>query len=223
MKNVVVAIDDLHPEQGWGCEGDTQVEYLSSLNAQYGVKFTLFCPSYYHHQYKLTKDWVSYWKQFDWVELANHGHYHDVQKYSFDQMGDQEFLELDYTEATERIQDSMTLWEECGHKQTGFRTPGWGITQEAATAVSSYFDWVAGHEQINKDIVFPTQYCVGADGIHETEDINLYGDTFMFQSHIQGDWNDNVWDEKNYLHFQKVLDYLLSQYELQFKTISEIK
>ena len=30
MKNVVVAIDDLHPEQGWGCEGDTQVEYLSS-------------------------------------------------------------------------------------------------------------------------------------------------------------------------------------------------
>ena len=23
----------------------------------------------------------------------------------------------------------------------------------------------------------------------------------MFQSHIQGDWNDNVWNEKNYLHF----------------------
>ena len=30
--NVVVAIDDLHPEQGWGCEGDTQVEYLTALN-----------------------------------------------------------------------------------------------------------------------------------------------------------------------------------------------
>ena len=30
--NVVVAIDDLHPEQGWGCEGDVQVDYLSSLN-----------------------------------------------------------------------------------------------------------------------------------------------------------------------------------------------
>ena len=86
MKNVVVAIDDLHPEQGWGCEGDIQVEYLTRLNKQYGVKFTLFCPSYYHHEYKLTKDWVSYWKQFDWVELCNHGHYHDVQKYTFDQM-----------------------------------------------------------------------------------------------------------------------------------------
>jgi hypothetical protein len=138
-------------------------------------------------------------------------------------MGDQEFLELNYTEATERIQESLALWEECGHRPKGFRSPGWGITQEAATAVSSYFDWVAGHEQINQNIVFPTQYFIGADGIHETENISLYGDTFMFQSHIQGDWNDNVWNEKNYLHFQKVLDYLLSQYELQFTTISEIK
>ena len=76
MVNVVVAIDDLHPEQGWGCEGDTQVEYLTRLNQQYGVKFTLFCPSYYHRQYKLTKDWVDFWLQYDWVELANHGHYH---------------------------------------------------------------------------------------------------------------------------------------------------
>ena len=137
--NVVVAIDDLHPEQGWGCEGDTQVEYLTALNQQYGVKFTLFCPSYYHHKYKLTKDWVSYWKQFDWVELANHGHYHDVQKYSFDQMGDQEFLELNFAEATERIQESLSLWKECGHTPKGFRTPGWGITQESATASIKLF------------------------------------------------------------------------------------
>ena len=51
--NLVVAIDDLHPEQGWGCEGDVQVDYLTALNDEFGVKFTLFCPSYYHHQYKL--------------------------------------------------------------------------------------------------------------------------------------------------------------------------
>ena len=124
--NVVVAIDDLHPEQGWGCEGDVQVDYLRSLNDEFGVKFTLFCPSYYHHKYKLTKDWVSYWKQFDWVELCNHGHYHDVKKYTFDQIGEQEFLELNHIEATERIQDSMALWEECGHRPKGFRSPGWG-------------------------------------------------------------------------------------------------
>ena len=26
--NLVVAIDDLHPEQGWGCEGAVQVDIL---------------------------------------------------------------------------------------------------------------------------------------------------------------------------------------------------
>ena len=39
--NLVVGIDDLHPEQGWGCEGDVQVDYLKSLNDEFGVKFTL--------------------------------------------------------------------------------------------------------------------------------------------------------------------------------------
>jgi hypothetical protein len=83
---------------------------------------------------------------------------------------------------------------------------------------------VAGHEVINQNIIFPDcHYFVGADGIHETDNISLYKETFMFQSHIQGDWNDNVWNEKNYLHFQKIIKYLSTQYELQFKTISEIK
>ena len=221
--NLVVAIDDLHPEQGWGCEGDIQVEYLSRLNAQYGVKFTLFCPSNYHNKYPITKDWVSYWKQFDWVELCNHGHYHNVSDENKKFMGEQEFLELNYPSAVERIQESLNLWEQCGHKPVGFRAPGWGINQYAADAVSSYFKWIAGHEQHNQGINFGTQFFTGCDGIHESDNISLYGETFMFQSHIQGDWNDNVWNEKNYLHFQKVLNYLLSQYELQFTTISEIK
>jgi len=68
--NLVVAIDDLHPQKGWGCEGDVQVDYLKSLNDEFGVKFTLFCPSNYHRQYELTKDWVDFWLQYDWVELA---------------------------------------------------------------------------------------------------------------------------------------------------------
>ena len=126
--NLVVAIDDLHPEQGWGCEGDIQVEYLRILlNDEFGVKFTLFCPSYYHHNYKLTKDWVSYWKQFDWVELdANHGHYHDVQKYTFDQIGDQEFLELNFVEATERIQESLIYGKNVDTNQKDLEH-NWGI------------------------------------------------------------------------------------------------
>ena len=173
--NLVVAIDDLHPEQGWGCEGDVQVDYLKSLNDEFGVKFTLFCPSYYHNKYKLTKDWVSYWKQFDWVELANHGHYHDIQKYPKEDFGEQEFVELDFVEANQRIQDSLEIWEHCGHKPKGFRAPGWGITQGAANAVSNYFEWVAQHEEHNQLVSFGVPNFVGCDGINETENINLYG------------------------------------------------
>ena len=167
---------------------------------------------------------MSYWKQFDWVELANHGHYHDIQKYPKEDFGEQEFVELDFVEANQRIQDSLEIWEHCGHKPKGFRAPGWGITQGAANAVSNYFEWVAQHEEHNQLVSFGVPNFVGCDGINETENINLYGKTFMFQSHIHGDWNDNVWSEKNYLHFQQVVKYLLSQYkELQFKTVSEIK
>ena len=56
MSNVIVAIDDIHPEQGWGVEGDIQVEYLSQLNKKYGVKFNLFTPSNYHGKYPITKE-----------------------------------------------------------------------------------------------------------------------------------------------------------------------
>ena len=220
--NLIVAIDDLHPEQGWGCEGDVQVEYLKELNKKYGVKFNLFCPSYYHNEYPLTKDWVSYWKQFDWIELSNHGHYHDVKKYTKEEIGELDFLALNKDEAVDRVRDSLDLWEQCGHKPKGFRAPGWGISQEAADVVSENFEWVAQHEDINKRIKFNTKHFIGADGIHQSDDVKLYGNTFMFQSHIQGDWNDNTWNEENFNYFQRILDYLLSQFKIEFKTISEL-
>ena len=223
MTNVVVAIDDIHPEQGWGVEGDVQVQYLENLHHNFGVKFNLFVPSNYHNKFPITKEFVDFWTQYDWIELSNHGHYHACKQ---EGIGEMEFYELNYSDAVQRIQESQDLWKSCGYIPKGFRAPGWGIQQDAAYAVSNYFEWIAGHEHINQGIDFKNvpKYFVGADGIHETDNINLYGETFMFQSHIQGDWNDNVWSEENYLHFQQVVKYLLSQYnELQFKTISEIK
>ena len=29
--NVTISIDDLHPEEGWGCYGDKSVAYLKNL------------------------------------------------------------------------------------------------------------------------------------------------------------------------------------------------
>jgi len=221
--NVIVAIDDIHPEQGWGCEGDIQIEYLDKLWEKYGCKFSLFIPSYYHDEYPLTKDWIKFWESKPYIEFCSHGRFHNCKKYPVEQIGEQEFLELDFGEATERCQQIIDDWKKVGHRPKGFRAPGWGVTQDSANAISNYFEWVAGHEEINRDIEWNcSKYFVGCDGIHETENLQLYGNTFMFQSHIQGDWNDKVWNEENYLHFDKVLNYLLSQYELQFQTISEI-
>ena len=94
---ITISIDDLHPEQGWGCEGDDSVGYLEELNKEFGCKFTLFIPSNYHKKYPLSKhqSWVDFWKQKDWVELSAHGHYHSCER---NDIGECEFFEMDTIE-----------------------------------------------------------------------------------------------------------------------------
>ena len=62
---VTIAIDDIHPEIGWGLQGDTCMEYLDELNKEFGAKFTLFIPSNYHNNFPLSdhKEWI------DWVKI----------------------------------------------------------------------------------------------------------------------------------------------------------
>ena len=220
MNNLIVAIDDIHPEQGWGVEGDVQVQYLENLHHNFGVKFNLFVPSNYHDKFPITKEFVDFWTQHDWIELSNHGHYHACKQ---EGIGEMEFYELNYSDTVQRIQESQDLWKSCGYTPKGFRAPGWGVNQQSADAISSYFDWTAGHSEINKGINWGCQFFEGCDGINEPESLSLYGNTFMFQSHINGTHNDNVWNEENFLHFEKVIEYLLSEYDLQFLTISDIK
>ena len=43
----------------------------------------------------------------------------------------------------------------------------------------------------------------------------------MFQSHIAGDWNDNVWNERNYQQMRMSLSHLTSTLEVQFKTLEQ--
>jgi hypothetical protein len=62
----------------------------------------------------------------------------------------------------------------------------------------------------------------GHDGIHET-DIKLHnGNTLMFQSHIAGDWNKNVWNQENYKQFKMSLEFLKKNYILDNKFIAEL-
>lgn len=221
MNSVIIAIDDLHPEQGWGCEGDESVGYLEALNEEFGCKFTLFVPSNYHHKYPLSQypEWVKFWLDREWVELAAHGHYHDCQSNG---IGEQEFLELNFQQAQNRLIEALKEWKPFGYRPKGFRMPGWGCNQESAQAVGLAFDWVAAHDQINRNIDFGVQTHYGCDGINEIDQISEWSGAFMFQSHIAGDWNDNLWNESNYENFRNILNFLSTDRQLRYKTISEL-
>ena len=223
MYNVTISIDDLHPEPGWGCDGDLSVAYLKNLWEEFGCKFTLFVPSNYHGKYPLSKhkDWVDFWLNQEWVELAAHGHFHQCER---EGIGECEFFELDTEDkALERIGASLSEWESVGYKPKGWRNPGWLAHPNAVKVLGHYFDYAAIHQEHNRGLPWKCKTFVGEDGIHKTDSINIWNDnTFMFQSHIAGDWNDNVWNEENYENFRNVLEYLRKSYILKYKTIGEL-
>jgi hypothetical protein len=222
INNVVIAIDDLHPEKGWGCDGDLCVAYLKNLWEEFGCKFTLFIPSNYHGKYPLSqhKDWIDFWKKQEWVELSAHGHYHQCERTD---IGECEFFELDTEDkALQRIGECLTEWNKVEYKPKGWRNPGWLAHPNAVKVLGKYFDYSAIHEEHNRGLSWDCKTFIGCDGIHETDSIKIYGDTFMFQSHIAGDWNDNTWNKKNYENFRNVLEYLSKNYKLNYKTLGEL-
>jgi len=222
MHNVTISIDDLHPEQGWGCEGDESVGYLEELNKEFGCKFNLFIPSNYHYKYPLSKhkDWVEFWRGKNWVELSAHGHYHKCERTD---IGECEFFELDYNKAINRISESMNEWDSCDYTPKGFRMPGWLCNQESGRAIGEKYSYVAIHSHLNDNVNFGTKTIKGEDGIHKTESINIWNkNTFMFQSHIAGKTNDNNWTRENYENFRQILTFLKDNYKVQFKLLKEL-
>jgi len=222
IHNVTISIDDLHPEQGWGCEGDESVGYLEELNKEFGCKFNLFIPSNYHHKFPLSqnKDWVNFWKNKDWIELSAHGHFHQCERTD---IGECEFYELDYKGAIDRINESMSEWNNCGFIPQGFRMPGWLCNQESGRAIGEKYSYVATHSHLNDNISFGTKIIKGEDGIHKTDSINIWDNKkFMFQSHIAGKTNDNNWNGDNYENFRNILNFLLENYNLEFKLLKEL-
>jgi hypothetical protein len=223
--NVVICIDDTHPEKGWGLPDDECVFYLNELNKEFGCKFVQFIPSNYHGNFPLSNfpEWVNYWKSLKWVELAAHGHYHDCRNGG---PGECEMTEHNYNSALQRLDDSLKEWKKVGIKPKGWRMPGWLATQESFDAVSEKFEYIAIHESHNNNINFNSKIKLfrGADGIHSQDcNINLWnGDTIMFQSHINGPTNDNNWNKSNYENFRGIIKFLQQQYKLKYKLLKEL-
>ena len=223
--NVVICIDDTHPEDNWGMPTDKCTSYLHLLNQEFGCKFVQFIPSNYHGQFPISKNlqWIEYWNNLEWIELAAHGHYHDCRSGG---PGECEMTEHDYESAKNRLDMCLKEWNSVGVKPIGWRMPGWLATQESFNVVSEYFDYVAIHEYHNNQINFTNNIKVfkGADGIHvDGGNINLWnGDTIMFQSHINGSTNENNWNTKNYENIKNILNYLKQNYNLKFKLLREL-
>ena len=108
---IVICIDDTHPEKGWGMPDDECTLYLHKLNEEFGCKFVQFIPSNYHGKYPLSehKDWVEYWNNLEWIELAAHGHYHDCR---IGGPGECEMTEHDYESAVKRLDMCLEEWDK---------------------------------------------------------------------------------------------------------------
>ena len=217
---VTISIDDIHPEKGWGVEGDECMYYLDELNKEFGAKFTLFIPSNYHHKAKLSenKDWIDWLKSKGYFELAAHGHYHQCKRTD---IGECEFFELDsYDKAEERINKCIAEWNSVNHRPIGWRNPGWLAHPEAIKLLGVAFRYSAIHYEHNHNISWKCSTFYGHDGINET-DISIHNkDMVMFQSHIAGDWNDNIWNETNYKQMRLSLEALKS-HNPEYKTLAE--
>lgn len=217
---VTIAIDDIHPEKDWGIEGDECMYYLDELNKEFGAKFTLFIPSNYHNKFPISqhKDWVDWLKSKKYFELAAHGHYHMCERTD---IGECEFFELDSIEkVNDRIKDMFTEWSRLNMKPIGWRNPGWLAHPIAINQLGLHFEYAAVHYQHNHNMSWKCKTFYGHDGINEV-DISLHDNRIMFQSHIAGDWNDNVWNESNYNQMRTSLEFLKNQ-NVIFKTLKEL-
>lgn len=228
MKNlkVVIAIDDLHPEEGWGMPNDECTKYIQLLNEEFGCKFVLFTPSNYHGLYPLSKhkSWVDFWNNKDWIELAAHGHLHSRPLFSHNFFPESEFMDLNYLEAVSRIKESLNEWHSVGVHPSGWRMCGWNATQGSFNAAEENFEYLAIHEVINKDIHFrlgkkrfSNNTCITA------KQVSLINNEFIyFQSHISGASNKNIFNQVNYNFFRNTLLDLHKTCNLQFKTFKEL-
>jgi hypothetical protein len=220
--NLTVAIDDIHPEKGWGLPGDECMYYLDELNKEFGTKFTLFIPSNYHNQFPLSKhkEWIDWLKGLGYFELAAHGHFHETSNRG--QWGECEFAEISTEfECNNRVEMMWAEWKQVNHIPVGWRNPGWLAQPACINVLGKHFKYAAVHYVHNHNTQWDCKMIFGADGIHETY-IQIHDGNLMFQSHIAGNWNKNSWTKENYEQFRESLNFLHNIYKINNKLIMEL-
>lgn len=223
-----IACDDINPKKGFRLIGEPAEKWFRQLNEEFGCRFTLFVPSCYHNQYPISqhKEWVRELNSIEWLELSTHGHLHqtpDASKY-----GECEFAYLtDEVEISQRLHDMFWEWDQVGIYPVGFRTPGWVLSDNSKKVIERFvydnrkIEYVAVHYEHNRNLQWNCKTFFGHDGIQQ-EHIEIHnGNMIMFQSHIAGKHNHNVWNEENYNQLRMSLTHLFENYSLTPKTLKE--
>ena len=229
-----IACDDVNPKKGYRLLGEPAEKWFRQLNEEFGCRFTLFVPSNYHNQFPLSahKEWVREVASIEWLELAAHGHFHMTSNSK--QFGECEFAELTFQQADDRISMMWEEWDDVDIIPKGFRPPGWLISSESHKALNEFkvnfrpslwdypwFDYVAIHYEHNRGMVWNCKTFFGHDGIQQ-ENISIHNeDMIMFQSHVAGNHNHNVWNEANFNQLHVSLEYLYKNYEIEPKLLKE--
>lgn len=220
---LTISCDDINPHPKYRLLGTPAEKWFRQLNDEFGVKFTCFVPSCYHGKYPISdhKEWIRELDSIEWLELAAHGHFHQTSDPK--RFGECEWAEIgDEKIATNRLEEMLNEWNSCDIELFGFRFPGWVGSRKAKLIIDNYFDYVAVHYEHNGNMEwYYAKTFFGHDGIQQ-EHISIHnGDMIMFQSHIYGNHNHNVWNEQNYEQLRLSLTHLFENYTIEPKLLKE--
>lgn len=235
---LTISVDDVNPKPGYRLLGEPTEKWFRQLNEEFGCRFTLFIPSCYHRQYPISehKGWIQELQATGFCELSAHGHYHQTSNPQ--RFGECEFVEMtDKHAIVRRLHEMHQEWDDCEILPKGWRNPGWLCTSQSKEVLEGTridtgfgfiegkikrFEYVAVHYDHNNGLRWNCKTFFGHDGIQQ-ENISIHnGDMIMFQSHIAGTHNHNVWNEYNYEQLHLSLTHLVEQFpNIQYKTLKE--
>ncbi len=227
MVNIIITVDDVHPEQDYGLIDDIPpMSYINDLIENFGAKFTFFVVPKWNnddrYDIRQHKDWIK--NMSNNIEISGHGLYHfsNIEKFS-----SQEFRELENEEIKNKLSESFYMFKDAGIDIKGFKFPGWYTPIVSHSILNELgCKYVCVHNKdtdikITKDYdgIKRVPYSYGIDELPDPKTLND-DDTILLTSHISNKGgNHNSWSKLNYY---KVLSFLKNIENKKFLSVGDL-